>query len=326
MSASPPVAYLLPGQGAQHRRMAAGLYGRLPAFTYAMDAVFEALGADGVAVRDDWLAETPRVDIDHVTRSQILLFAVDHAVGAQLAAWGIRPAAMLGHSVGEIAASVLAGILTLTDAVTLMWDRITRLAAAPAGRMLAVAATETQIAPFLTDEVVIGALNAPRQVVLSGPRPNVDSVARALDEAGYTTFPVASETAFHSPMLASAAREAVPTIARLTRRAPLVPIQSCYTAAPLTPSDVADPGYWAAHPVAPVRFWPALDALLTEGTYRLVEVGPRQGLSTIARSHPAVRSGRSSVVATLPARGGGDASDLEAFERMAAALLDAAPS
>ncbi|ONI77883.1 polyketide synthase [Actinosynnema sp. ALI-1.44] len=317
-----PVALLLPGQGAQHIRMAAGLYGHEPAFTAftgAMDAVFDALdalGADGAAVRADWLSERPNVGIDHVTRSQILLFAVDHALGVQLRGVGVRFAALLGHSVGEIAAAVLAGVFTLPSAVALMWDRVTRLVKAPPGGMLAVAASAGEVAGYLSGDVVVGAVNAPRQVILAGPATPLEKVADALRGDGYVCRSVPTGTAFHSPMLAAMAHEAVPELARITVSAPQITVYSGYTAAPLTADEVRDPRFWASHPVAPVLFWPALNALLSGGDYLLVEAGPGQGLATVARRHPSVAGGRSQVAAALPARPSGGAADRESMRRL----------
>ncbi|GIF07070.1 acyltransferase domain-containing protein [Actinoplanes siamensis] len=316
-----PAVFLLPGQGSQHVRMAAGLYGRHEDFSAAMDMVFALIGKDGAAVRADWLSATPRVPIEHVIRSQILLFAVDYAIGVQLRAWGVRPAALLGHSVGEIAGAVLAGVFELRDAVHLMWDRICRLAKAPPGGMAAVAATPDQVLPFLEDGVVIGAVNAPRQVVLSGPAAGLDTVTARLRAAGFTLRPVAASTAFHSPMLREVAEQAVPVIARMTARAPKTTLMSGYTAAPLTAEQVTDARFWASHPVAPVRFWPALERLLREVPQCvLIEVGPGQWLSTLARRHPAVLAGRCLVRPSLPARPAGDEADLECFERLGAGL------
>ncbi|HEU5269523.1 MAG TPA: acyltransferase domain-containing protein [Jatrophihabitans sp.] len=316
----PPIAFLLPGQGSQYHRMAAGLYGTHPEFSAAMDAVFDLLGPDGAAVRRDWLADQPQVPIDHVTRSQILLFAVDHALAVQFSSWGLRPDALLGHSIGELAGAVLAGIFTLPEAVRLVWDRIQRLAAAPAGGMLAVAASTEQVAPYCSGDVVVGAVNAERQVILAGPRAELAEAAAALAAAGYISRPVPASTAFHSPMLAEAARGAVPGIAELAPKPPKIPLYSGYTTAPVRADQVTDPEFWACHPVAPVLFWPALQALLADGPWQLIEVGPGWGLTAVARRHPAVTGGRSRVLPALPARPSGDEADRLAVQAVRTAL------
>ncbi|MEU3793620.1 acyltransferase domain-containing protein [Streptomyces fructofermentans] len=309
-----PVALLLPGQGSQHRRMAAGLYGHEPVFTEAMDEFFAAAGAEGGPMRDDWLAELPVTDMDHVTRSQPLLFAVDHALGRLVLSRGVRPAALLGHSIGELAGAALAGVFDPRDAAGLVLDRIRRLAAAPPGGMLAVAASTREVAPYLSGDVVVGAVNAPRQTVLAGPDAPLDAIGRALREAGFVCRRVPSLSAFHSPVLEPACRGAAERFAAVRRGRPAVPVHSAYTAAPLTESDIDDPRFWARQPVAPVLFWPALEGLLATGDHLLVEVGPGQGLSQLARRHPAVRRGSSAVVSLLPARPGPPEADRAAWE------------
>ncbi|MEU3353831.1 acyltransferase domain-containing protein [Streptomyces sp. NPDC037389] len=294
-----PVALLLPGQGSQHPRMATGLYSgeaAEPEFAAAMDEVFTAMGAAGKPLRADWFAERPTVPVDHVTRSQPLIFAVDYALARLVMSRGVRPAALLGHSVGEMAAAVLAGVFTLPDATALVLDRVRRLADAPPGGMLAVAAAPGELEPYLGDDVVVGAVNAPRQTVLAGPEAPLEKTGQALRDALFTCRRVPSLTGFHSPMLEPACRGAEELFASVPVRAPRITIHSAYTAGPLTHGDVANPAYWARHPVAPVLFWPALDALLSTGDHILIETGPGDGLSRLARRHPRVRAGTSKVL------------------------------
>ncbi|MFG3496479.1 acyltransferase domain-containing protein [Streptomyces sp. NPDC047928] len=342
-SGPPPVLLLFPGQGSQHARMAVGLYGHDAAFTDAMDAAFAAFDASGAsgacgaygvsgakcpavgeALRADWLTDRPAVPLDHVTRSQPLLFAVGHALGRMLLEHGVRPWALLGHSVGELAAATLAGVFSLEAAAGLLLDRVDRLASAPPGGMLAVAATAEALRPFVTDEVVVAAVNAPRQTILAGPRDPLAAVARALRDAGLTCRPVPSLTAFHSPSLGAATAGSFDRFAATPVAAPRIPLHSGYRAEPLTAQLAADPSYWASHPVEPVRFWPALDALLgggRDGTV-CVEAGPGQGLSTIARQHPTVRAGRGTVVPLLPPRPGPPEADRDAVAAALTALRD----
>ncbi|MGW6603251.1 acyltransferase domain-containing protein [Streptomyces sp. NPDC055036] len=328
MSAAPPrpIALLLPGQGSQHPCMAAGLYRHEPAFTTAMDEVFAAMGEEGPPLRADWLAERPAVALDRVTRSQPLLFAVDYALGRLVRSWGVRPVALLGHSIGELAAATLAGVFGLTDAVTLLRDRIRRLDGAGPGGMLAVAASPDELAVFLTGEVVVGAVNAPRQTVLAGPDPALEEVARTLRDKGFTVRRVPSLVAFHSPVLAPLTRGGEALIATLTPRPPRTTVYSGYTAAPLRPEEVSDPYFWTRQPVEPVLFRAALDALLAAGDHTLVEAGPGQGLAQLARRHPAVRAGHSAVVPLLPARPGPPEADRAALRAARVKLGIAAPT
>jgi acyl transferase domain-containing protein len=303
------VALLFPGQGAQYQRMAAGLYDHEPVFTDAMNAVFAEMGAEGARLRADWLAAEPLVPLEHVTRSQPLLFAVNHALGRVALSWNVKPAAMLGHSIGEVAAATVAGVLDLSSAVHLVIDRVKRLAKGPAGGMLAVAATARELEPYLRDQVVVGAINAPRQTVLAGPRVALGEVEQALRSGGFVCRRTPSSSPFHSPALAPAAGGAEALIATLPVSDPSTVLYSAYTTAPLSMAEFRSITYWARQPVEPVLFWPTLDRLLGSGDFLLVEVGPGQGLTQIARRHSAVQRGNSKVVAMLPAGPGAPEND-----------------
>ncbi|RKT55651.1 acyltransferase domain-containing protein [Saccharothrix australiensis] len=313
---TPPVALLLPGQGAQQQRMGAGLYGADPAFTAAMDEVFSAFGDFGVALRADWLAEDPMEPVDVPTRSQPLLFALGYALGRMVLSWGVRPAALLGHSIGEVAAAALAGVFDPADAAALLRLRLDQLADAPEGGMFAVAAGEEDVRPFLGGGVVVGAVNGRRQVVLAGPAAPLALAVERLRAAGLTGTPVPSTLPFHSPALAYSVPGFTEAARRVRLRPPRLTVYSGYTAAPLG-VEATDPAFWASHPVAPVRFWPALDALLATGDHLLVEAGPGLGLVTLARRHRSVRPGGSAVAALLPARAGDPAADRAAARAVA---------
>jgi acyl transferase domain-containing protein len=156
--------------------------------------------------------------------------------------------------------------------------------------------------------------------VLAGPLGPLAAVAAKLAAAELTCRTVPSLSAFHSPLVAESVAGATPVIAATPRRPPEVPVYSGYTAAPLGPAEVADPGFWARHPTDPVWFWQALDALLADGEFVLVEAGPGRGLSSIARRHPAVRRGRSTVVPLLPGKPGTADADRESLAAAMAAL------
>lgn len=322
-------AFLLPGQGAQHVRMAAGLMQTEPVFAGAMDEALSALadcgglhrlggsGGRGADLRASWLHDDDPAAMHHVTRSQPLLFAVDYALGRLVLSWGVRPAALLGHSIGEVVAAVLSGVFTLRDAATMVGDRVLRLADTPPGGMVAVAGSPEEVAPHIGEGVVVGAVNAPRQTVLAGLDAPLRATTAALAAAGYMVRSVPSTAAFHSPVLAPAMSGAAERLAELPAGEPRIPVMSGYTARFLTPMEAKDPGFWASHPVEPVLFWPALDALLAEEDLVLVEVGPGQGLTQVARRHPAVRSGRCAVVPLLPAAPGPASADCVAVRAAA---------
>jgi acyl transferase domain-containing protein len=315
-----PVALLFPGQGAQHLRMAAGLYGSEPGFTDAMDDLFTLLGPDGPALRADWLSGDPRISIDEVSRAQPLLLGVGHALARTLIGWGVQPGALLGHSVGETVAAVVAGVLTLTDAVAAMRHRMAASRTLPPGGMLAVGASADTLRPYLRGQVVIGAVNSPRQAVLAGPAAELAEVAGALRAAGHLVVPVPSPVGFHSPAVEELAESGLAVLRDVAFRPPSIPLYSAYTCAPLTPEQARDPRFWARQVADPVLFWPALSRLLGDNDFLLVEAGPGQGLITAARRHRSVVKGDSAVVAALPARAGAPEADRAALLGTAARL------
>ncbi|HEX4721094.1 MAG TPA: acyltransferase domain-containing protein [Pseudonocardiaceae bacterium] len=305
-----PVVLLFPGQGAQHVRMAAGLYELEPAFAAIMDECLACFD-DGAALRADWLSARPRVDIDDARRAQPLLLAVDYALGRLVLDWGIRPVALLGHSVGETAAAVLADVLPFAAAAELTSRRVRRARDTPPGGMLAVAATPAELAELLAGtEVAIGAVNAPRQVVLAGLDEPLNAVERLLRAKGYTARRLPSHTAFHSPAVRSVAD--VADLADIPLRPARLPLFSAYTGGRLADADAVDPAFWATHPVAPVLFWPVLDRLLSAQPTFVIQAGPGQHLATIARRHPTVvRTG--TACGLLPGAPGEPADDLRTF-------------
>ncbi len=290
---------LLPGQGAQFPRMAADLYGTQPAFTSAMEEFFDACGARGAELRDDWLADAPRVPIDDVTRAQPLLFAVDYAIGRALADCGVWPHALLGHSAGELAAAALAGVFSLADGAELMCRRADAARLMPPGGMLAVAASPDDLAPHLGGDVVIGAWNAPRQCIVSGPEPELTAAEETLRGKGLMCRRVRALQPFHSPVLLPAAEALRRCLENIRLRPPAIPVRSCRTGRWVTAEEAVTPSFWAMQLAEPVLFWPALDGLLTEGQYTLVEACLTQ-LAPLARRHHAVGEGGSDVIALGP--------------------------
>ena len=315
-----PVALLLDGHGAQHVRMGAQLYRRDPVLTARIDEFLAASGESGDRLRSAWLSTRPGADIDAADVGQPLLFALGHALGSMVLGWGVRPAALIGHSVGELAAAALAEVLTPAAVARLMISRATGYAEAAPGGLLAVAAAPADLAGYLGDEVTIGVVNAPNQTMLAGPEPALTVVAGRLRAAGRTCVRARIPLPFHSPVLAGLAAASERALAGVPLRAPVIEIYSTRTAHPLTAEQARDPRFWARQVCDPVLFAPALDALLRDRDVLLVEAGPSRALTNIARRHPAVAAGDSAVVAMLPARAGGPGADREAVLGAAAAI------
>ncbi|WP_338693499.1 acyltransferase domain-containing protein [Streptomyces sp. Q6] len=334
---------LLPGQGAQRERMAAGLYGRERVFTDAMDDFFrffdaldgrgggrsgerrgrrlsdrpgDRLGGQGEALRATWLRAAPGSAIGEARAAQPLLFAVGHALGRAVDRWGSGVDVLVGHSAGELAAACLAGVFTLEEGAGLLAAR--SRVTAPAGGMLAVAAPAAALAAHARDGVVVGAVNGPRQTVLSGPSGPLAEAARRLRAAGVTVRPLRSDHGFHSPSMEPVANAFTAAFGALELRAPTRELISCRTARRLTRDEARRPAFWGDQLSLPVRFWPALRALLdahTEGPgLVLLDASCDHSLSAAARRHPAVRSGAVVVAPLLPSHGTGTAADVAALD------------
>lgn len=303
-----PIVLLFAGQGAQQDRMGAGLYEVEPVFTAAADRVFARLEAHGHPLHRTWLG-TGGGSGDPIV-AQPLLFALGYALGHLVIGWGVQPVALLGHSVGELAAAAVAGVFSLEDAVRLVIDRSLRAQRTEPGGMLAVAADPADIQALLPAGTVVGAVNAPRNTVVAGSSASLAAAADTLRGAGYACMPVRSSRAFHSPTMVPVVAGTMTLLATVTLRPPSVSLISSCTASQLTAAQATDRAFWAAQPAAMVRFWPALDALLARGRYLLVDAGPGGGLATLARRHPAVASGASAALAVLPKRSGRAAEDL----------------
>jgi [acyl-carrier-protein] S-malonyltransferase len=315
-----PVALLLDGHGAQHVRMGAQLYRADPVFTAAMDEFFAASGDSGDALRTAWLSTEPGASLDAAELGQPLLFALGHALGQVVLGWGIRPVALIGHSVGELAAAAIAGVFTPAAVAGLMEARIAGYAEAVPGGVLAVAATREELQEYLGDGVAIGVVNGPKQTMLAGPEPALSRVEERLRAAGRTCVRARIPLPFHSPVLAPLADKSERALAGIPLRAPEIDVYSTRTARPLTAEQARDPRFWAMQVCDPVLFAPALDALLSDRDVLLVEAGPGRSLANLARQHDAVAGGRSAVAAMLPPRLGGPGADRAAVLSAAAAI------
>ncbi|MEV4894231.1 type I polyketide synthase [Nonomuraea sp. NPDC055795] len=299
-----PVAFMFPGQASQHAGMGARLYRAERVFRAAMDECAELFAGElGWDVRGVAFAR----DAERLTQTlytQPAVFSVDYALARQLMAWGVRPAAMIGHSLGEIVAACLAGVLTLPGAVRLVATRARLMQELPPGRMLAVALDEARLRDLLAEtagEVAIAAVNAPRACVVSGPAGAVEELRESLDKRGVSVRELATSHAFHSPMMEPALAGVVEAVSAETLGEPRVPFVSNVSGTWITAGQATDPAYWAAQIREPVRFADGVAALLERGCTLLAEVGPGRVLSRLARGSA---QGGAPVVATLPAPAG----------------------
>ncbi|QKV79997.1 type I polyketide synthase [Amycolatopsis sp. Hca4] len=311
--AAPKVAFLLPGVGDQYRGLARELYRDEPVFAAAVDECC-AIAADrcGVDLRAAFFAEPQAVEAsffgagpgdDLLDRAEVahpLLFTVEYALAQLLADRGVRPDLLVGYSLGEYVAACLAGVFTLGDALHVVTGRARLIGRAPAGRMLAVAASASRIAEALSPmRVDVAALNGPQMTVLSGSPEDVDTAAAQLKAAGLAARVLRSAHPFHSTLLEPARAELAELVASVPRQAPKIPIVSNATGTVLTDAEAVDPQYWAGHLCRPVRFAEGVRHCDGEGVDVYVEVGPGQTLGGLVRQNQF--DARPAVLGTLPA-------------------------
>ncbi|WP_051736282.1 type I polyketide synthase [Amycolatopsis rifamycinica] len=309
-----PVAFLFAGVGEQYPGLVAELYRREPVFRAHLDECLGHLDGDLVtgergggpslaALLGRTGEEDPRAErLQRTELAQPLMFAVDYALARTLVDWGLRPAAMLGYSLGEYVAACLAGVLSLDDALALVAKRAELIAALPGGAMAAVPLPVTELeARFDLAGIDIAAVNGPELVVVAGEHAAVERLAEDLRRVDVPCRPLRTSHAFHSRMLAPAAAELTAWItANVTLNAPELPYLSNVTGEPATAELVTDPGYWARHMCETVRFADAATALLADEHLAVVEIGPGPSLGALLRGlSPASRWPM--ITATLPA-------------------------
>ncbi|TDC73860.1 SDR family NAD(P)-dependent oxidoreductase, partial [Streptomyces hainanensis] len=296
VGARPRLVLLLPGQGTGRPGAGRELHRAAPEFRRALDEASALVGPVRGRTLTEWCLdpEAPPAELAGTEVAQPLLVAYGVAVARQLDAWGVRPDAVVGHSVGEIAAACVAGSLTLAEAVRFAAERgrLTAELTAP-GAMVAVRGGADAVAAVLAESagaLCLAATNSPEQVVIAGAPDAVDAAVARLAADGVPARRLPVSHAFHSPAMRRAADALADAAGALAPRPPTTPLLSTLTA---DWRPALDPAHWRRHALRPVRFAAAVERLLAEGHDTFLELGPDPGaLTALVRAVAAGRDGR----------------------------------
>jgi amino acid adenylation domain-containing protein len=300
---APGILFMFPGQGAQQVGMGADLYAREPVFRRHLDECAEILRSP---LQEDlrsilYRSGDPAAAAERLQQTrfaQPAIFAVELALARLWMSWGVRPTALLGHSIGEITAAALAGVMSLEDALAFVAERGRLIQALAPGAMLALRRGAREIEAELPPALSLAASNGPSLSVLSGPVDAIEEFARVLEAGNIPARRLRTSHAFHSAMMDPIVEPLRQFLSGVSLAPPAIPIVSSVTGSWLGPEEATAPGYWAGHARAPVQFAAGLAQLDADSWPILLEVGPPAGLATLARQ--GAGAGRRLTLSSFP--------------------------
>ena len=289
------VAFMFPGQGAQYLNMGRGLYNNQPVFKAAVDEcvgllkgtlqenIFDIIFIDS---KDEAAGEA----LKNTLYTQPALFIISYAMAKLWISWGIEPAVLTGHSIGEFVAAYFAGIFTLPDAVKLIAIRAQMVSETPTGSMVSVRLSEDELKAILPDTLSIAVVNSNRAAVAAGTHEDVAKFVELLTEKGIAARVLQTSHAFHSAMMDSIVAPFEEVVKTIQLNRPVRPIISTITGNWMTDAEATSPAYWAHHVRNTVRFADVANVLLEDEGRIALEVGPGNVLSTLVKQQASGRT------------------------------------
>jgi amino acid adenylation domain-containing protein len=281
------VVFVFPGQGSQFVNMGKELYKQEPIFRDAVDEcaflLYEFMKEDIRTILFDDTTINKSHLINNTRYTQPAMFIYEYALAKLWMNWGIKPSALIGHSIGEFVAAHLSGIFSLGDAIRLIETRGRLMAELPQGSMISVLAGIEQVMKLIPVGLSVAAINSRKMTVVAGPADDIDFFSIKLNEAGIGNKKLVTSHAFHSDMMQPVKLPFEKLVTSITINKPTIPIYSTVTGKLLSDSEAIDPEYWSNHLVATVRFADAVEELLSRAPTAFLEIGPRNVTTTLVK-------------------------------------------
>lgn len=288
----PAVVWMFSGQGAQYVNMGKDLYEKDPEFKQTLQKCFAIiLSLSGVEIENVLYPTTEEEFIkaeqlmQQTSYTQIILFSFEYALASKLMGLGIHPHYFIGHSIGEITAACVAGIIHLEDAIRIVLKRGSLMQKMNRGEMAGVSLPAEEIEHDLPEGVELSAVNSSQLSVVSGPSERLQIYLEQAEKRGASVQTLKTSHAFHTSMMAEASEQFKNVLSEITYQQGEVPILSNVTGNWLTNEQASSPDYWASHIRQPVLFSQGLETLLGLGEVVFIEVGPGHTLTQFVRRH-----------------------------------------
>jgi acyl transferase domain-containing protein/thioesterase domain-containing protein/acyl carrier protein len=282
-----PVIFLCTGQGSQYVSMARGLYESEPVFRSTVDFCSEYLqqfiGVDlrTILFPSETATKAAAESLNQTRFTQPALFVVEYAMAKLWSSWGVEPAAMIGHSVGELAAACIAGVFSLEAGLQIIAERGRLIQSMPTGSMTAVPMPEHLVVPLLNGKLSLASINGDEQCVVSGPDGVIAELERSLADKQMEYRRLRVSHAFHSSMMDPILREFSEFVRKFDLAPPRIPYVSSATGTWITDEEAIDPAYWAGQLRQTVRFAEGIGRMLETPGAILLEIGPGNTLGAL---------------------------------------------
>ncbi|TCP54486.1 acyl transferase domain-containing protein [Tumebacillus sp. BK434] len=288
-SHTPSVAFLFSGQGSQYANMGRGLYETEAVFKAEIDRGAQILKPHlGLDLRDLFfpvagMEEEAQALLNQTQYTQPSLFVFEYALAQLWLSRGVQPEAMIGHSIGEYVAAVLAGVMSVDEALPLVAARGRLMQAMEPGSMLAIPLPEAEVAELLPSELSIAGVNGPKATVVAGPTAAIEKLEGELQQQELHFKRLDTSHAFHSAMMEPMLKQYAAEVAKVELHAPVLPYLSNVSGTWITAEEATDPGYYVRHLRQAVRFGDNVAELVKQPGRILLEVGPGRSLGTVVK-------------------------------------------